>query len=76
MKKVAAEPYRDVDFSEARRGPVIPAEPGKTKIFIRIDNAGNKGYIGSVIVADANNRYYEPAPKRNGTIGLNAEFSF
>ena len=39
MKKVAAEPYRDVDFSEARRGPVIPAEPGKTKISIRIDNA-------------------------------------
>lgn len=39
MKKVAAEPYRDIDFSEAKRGPVIPAAPGKTKISIRIDNA-------------------------------------
>jgi uncharacterized protein (DUF4415 family) len=39
MKKVAAEPYREVDFSVAKRGPVIPAEPGKTKISIRIDNA-------------------------------------
>jgi uncharacterized protein (DUF4415 family) len=39
MKNVAAEPYRDIDFSEAKRGPVIPAEPGKTKISIRIDNA-------------------------------------
>jgi len=39
MKKVAAEPYRDFDFSSARRGPVIPVEPGKTKISIRIDNA-------------------------------------
>jgi uncharacterized protein (DUF4415 family) len=39
MKKVAAEPYRDVDFSKARRGAVVPAEPGKTKISIRIDNA-------------------------------------
>lgn len=39
MKKVAAEPYRDIDFSSAKRGPVIPAEPGKTKISIRIDNA-------------------------------------
>ena len=39
MKKVAAEPYRDIDFSKARRGPVIPPEPGKTKISIRIDNA-------------------------------------
>ena len=39
MKKVAAEPYREIDFSSAKRGPVIPAEPGKTKISIRIDNA-------------------------------------
>ena len=29
-EKVAAEPYRDIDFSNAKRGPVIPGEPGKT----------------------------------------------
>jgi uncharacterized protein (DUF4415 family) len=39
MKKVAAEPYRDIDFSTARRGPVVSPEPGKTKISIRLDNA-------------------------------------
>ena len=39
MKKVAAEPYRDIDFSGAKRGAVIPMEPGKTKISIRLDNA-------------------------------------
>ena len=39
MKKVAAEPYRDIDFARAKRGPVIALEPGKTKISIRIDNA-------------------------------------
>lgn len=39
MKRVAAEPYRDIDFSKAKRGPVIPAEPGKSKISIRIDNS-------------------------------------
>ena len=44
--------------------------------FVRIDNVGNRGYIGSVIVADANNRYYEPAPGRNAMIGVNAEFQF
>jgi iron complex outermembrane receptor protein len=44
--------------------------------FVRVDNAGNKGYIGSVIVAEANNRYYEPAPKRNAMVGVNAEFKF
>jgi uncharacterized protein (DUF4415 family) len=39
MRKVAAEPYRDIDFSGAKRGPVIPMEPGKSKISIRLDNA-------------------------------------
>jgi uncharacterized protein (DUF4415 family) len=38
MKKVAAEPYRDIDFSHATRGPVLKPEPGKTKISIRLDN--------------------------------------
>ena len=39
MKSTAAEPYRDIDFSRAKRGPVVKAEPGKTKISIRLDNA-------------------------------------
>jgi iron complex outermembrane receptor protein len=44
--------------------------------FVRIDNVGNKGYIGSVIVAQAGGQYYEPAPGRNAMIGINAEFQF
>jgi uncharacterized protein (DUF4415 family) len=39
MKKVAAEKYRDIDFTGARRGAVVKREPGKTKISIRLDNA-------------------------------------
>ncbi len=39
MKKPAAEPYRNIDFTGAKRGAVIPPEPGKTKISIRLDNA-------------------------------------
>jgi uncharacterized protein (DUF4415 family) len=39
MKKVVAEPNREIDFSAAKRGPVVATEPGKTKISIRIDNA-------------------------------------
>ena len=39
MKKLAAEPYRDIDFAGAKRGAVIPLEPGKAKISIRLDNA-------------------------------------
>jgi uncharacterized protein (DUF4415 family) len=38
MKKTAAAPYRDIDFTNATRGPVVPSEPGKTKISIRLDN--------------------------------------
>src|SRR4026207_2553299 len=38
MKKVAAEKYREIDFSRAKRGPVVTPEPGKTKISIRVDN--------------------------------------
>ena len=39
MKRTVAEPYRDIDFSHAQRGPIVPREPGKTKISIRLDNA-------------------------------------
>ena len=39
MKNIAAEPYREIDFTDAKRGPVITAEPGKTKISIRLDTA-------------------------------------
>jgi uncharacterized protein (DUF4415 family) len=39
MKRAVAEPYRDIDFTHAKRGPVVPPEPGKTKISIRLDKA-------------------------------------
>ena len=38
MKKTAAAPYREIDFARAKRGSVVPLEPGKTKISIRLDN--------------------------------------
>jgi uncharacterized protein len=55
MKKVAAEPYRDIDFSNAKRGPVIPMEPGKTKISIRLDNAVIEYFRAQVERAGAGN---------------------
>jgi len=30
---------REYDFSKGKRGAVIPADPGKTRITIRLDNA-------------------------------------
>ncbi|MGH7964386.1 MAG: BrnA antitoxin family protein [Candidatus Binatia bacterium] len=38
MKRNVAEPYRNIDFRRAKRGPVVPPEPGKSKISIRLDN--------------------------------------
>jgi uncharacterized protein (DUF4415 family) len=38
MRKAGAERYRDIDFSSAKRGAVVRAEPGKMKISIRLDN--------------------------------------
>ena len=55
MKKLAAEPYRDIDFASAKRGPVIPADPGKTKISIRIDNTVLEYFRSQVEKAGAGN---------------------
>jgi len=44
--------------------------------FVRVDNVGDKEYIGSVIVSEANNRFYEPAPTRNLMAGVQASLQF
>ena len=40
--------------------------------FVRVDNVSDRDYIGSVIVSEANNRFYEPAPGRNYLVGVQA----
>jgi iron complex outermembrane recepter protein len=44
--------------------------------FARIDNLGNKDYIGSVIVNETSFRYFEPAPRRSISVGLRAAYKF
>jgi len=41
--------------------------------FLRIDNVTDRNYVGSVIVADSNGRYYEPSPGRAATVGVTLE---
>ncbi len=48
MKQTAAEPYRDIDFTNAKWEPVIPPEMGKTKISIRLDNRVLEYFYGIV----------------------------
>jgi iron complex outermembrane recepter protein len=43
---------------------------------LRIDNLTDRTYIGSVIVADANGRFFEPAPRRNLSLILSARLAF
>ena len=44
--------------------------------FVRIDNLANTSYAGSVIVNEANSRFFEPAPGRNWTVGVSAAIRF
>jgi len=43
---------------------------------LRMDNLSGKRTIGSVIVGQAQGRYYEPAPKRSAYAGVDAEYRF
>ena len=42
----------------------------RVKGFARVDNILNRNYAGSVIVNDANQRYYEPGPARSAYAGV------
>ena len=44
--------------------------------FVRIENIFDQEYVGSVRVADGNQRFYEAAPTRNWLFGVNAAYKF
>ncbi|HEY9025813.1 MAG TPA: TonB-dependent siderophore receptor, partial [Burkholderiaceae bacterium] len=44
--------------------------------LVRVDNAADKSYAGSVIVNEANGRYFEPAPGRTWLAGTTASYTF
>ena len=43
---------------------------------LRVNNLGDKAYIGSVIANDGNKRFFEPAPGRQWGLGLSATYAF
>lgn len=47
-----------------------------TEQFLRVDNLLDKRYVGSVIVNEANGRYFEPSPRRNVLLGVRLSYSF
>ena len=44
--------------------------------FMRIDNLADKDFVGSMIVNESNQRFYEPAPGRRYMLGVRAKFEF
>ncbi|MCY1561964.1 hypothetical protein D9M68_992910 [compost metagenome] len=38
--------------------------------FLRVDNATDRSYAGSVIVNEGNGRYYEPGARRSVYVGV------
>ena len=44
--------------------------------LVRVENAANKRYAGSVIVNEANQRYFEPALPRNWLLSMTAKYTF
>ncbi len=44
--------------------------------FVRVDNVTNRRYAGSVIVAESQGRFFEPAPGRNYLAGLDVSIPF
>ncbi len=44
--------------------------------FVRLDNLTDRNYAGSVIVNETSFRYFEPAPRRAWTLGLQAALQF
>jgi metal-responsive CopG/Arc/MetJ family transcriptional regulator len=46
---------RQYDFSNARRGPVVPRTPGKTRITIRLDNDIIEHFLATVDRAGGGN---------------------
>jgi len=44
--------------------------------YVRLDNFTDRNYVGSVIVNDANSRFYEPSPRRTFSAGVQATLQF
>ena len=69
----AAESYT---YANLRAGFEQRMKGWRLTEFVRVDNVTDKKYIGSVIVAEGNRRFFEPAPGRNWMVGVTAQVTF
>ena len=76
---VGAVPVNQLDSEAAPSYAVFNASVGYGftrggRVFLAVDNLADREYAGSIIVNEANRRYYEPAPGRGVTVGLEVNF--
>ena len=60
----------------ASLGYTLRSEAWEIGGFVRGDNLADRRVIGSVIVNEANGRYFEPAPGRTWTAGVSGRLTF
>ncbi|MCX7961828.1 MAG: TonB-dependent receptor [Burkholderiales bacterium] len=68
-----AEPYTVANLAA---GFTQQGAKWKLTEYVRIENAGDRRYVGSVIVNAAGGRFFEPAPRRAAMVGLQATLAF
>lgn len=73
VNSASADPYT---IGNLRAGFEQRGKQWRLTEFARVDNVTARQYVGSVIVADGNGRFYEPAPGRNYLLGINAQLTF
>ena len=73
---------RNTDFSPPatlvglRLSHSVPLGPGTLSLLARLDNLTDRIYAGSVIVNEANGRYFETAAGRNALLALRWQAPF
>lgn len=78
LQHSGSTPVNDANTESAPAYTTLGAEAGyrwqsrthALRAFLRVDNATDRAYAGSVIVNDGNGRYYEPAAGRGWLLGV------
>jgi iron complex outermembrane receptor protein len=84
VRRIGAVYVNDSNSDAAEGYTVASAQVGYRKVlgrwdlgaFARVDNLFDRAYAGSVIVNEANSRFFEPAPGRTWLAGVSAGYRF
>lgn len=77
-----AVPVNDLNVASAPSYGLVGVEAGyvwarswgRLRSFVQVDNLFDEDYVGSVIVNDGNQRFYEPGPERSVLAGLRLDW--